>query len=171
MSRVSRPQTASPTKSPKKQKTMIAPVSTADYENLLNDQQHTMSMQVSEKEIEIERLKTTVASLNHKCAIVDDHLTDVQNARGDHKDSEGNRVKLQEHIVTVSVTVEKDMKTHKSYQSELIDKISSLQDDLEKEKQRQYQKELGWRKEREDTQIKHHNQIQQVNDEKERVRA
>ena len=40
MSRVSRPQTASPTKSPKKQKSMAAPVSTADYENMLNDQQH-----------------------------------------------------------------------------------------------------------------------------------
>ena len=63
------------------------------------------------------------------------------------------------------------MQTHKSYQSELIDKISSLQDDLEKEKQRQYQKELGWRKEREDMQTRHHSQIQQVNDEKERVRT
>ena len=99
MSRVSRPQTASPTKSPKKQKSMAAPVSTADYENMLNDQQHQMSMQVSEKEIEIERLKTTVATLNHKCTIVNDHLEDVHNARGDFKDSEGNRVKLQEHIV------------------------------------------------------------------------
>ena len=58
-----------------------------------------MSMQVSEKEIEIERLKTTVASLNHKCAIVDDHLADVQNARNDFADSEVQRVKLQEHIV------------------------------------------------------------------------
>ena len=63
------------------------------------------------------------------------------------------------------------MKAHKSYQGELIDKISALQDDLEKEKQRQYQKELGWRKEKEDMQTKHHNDIQQVNDEKERVRA
>jgi hypothetical protein len=92
-----RPQTASPTKSPKKQKSITMagpPVTTADYENMLSDQQHQMSMQVSEKEIEIERLKTTVASLNHKCAIVDDHLQDVQNARGDHKDSEANRVKL-----------------------------------------------------------------------------
>ena len=86
---------------------MAPPVSSADYENMLNDQQHQMSMQVSEKEIEIERLKTTVASLNHKCAIVDDHLADVHNARGDFKDSEGNRVKLQEHIVQTSITVEK----------------------------------------------------------------
>ena len=37
MSRVSRPQTASPTKSPKKQKNLLPPVSTADYENMLND--------------------------------------------------------------------------------------------------------------------------------------
>ena len=86
-----RPMTAggSPGKSPKKSR--AAPergVTSADYENMLNDQQHQMSMQVSEKEIEIERLKTTVTSLNHKCAIVDDHLQDVTNARGDFQDSE-----------------------------------------------------------------------------------
>jgi hypothetical protein len=60
-------------------------------------------------------LKTTVASLNHKCAIVDDHLADVQNARGDHKDSENHRVKLQEHITTVSITVKHDTETHNNY--------------------------------------------------------
>ena len=75
-----RPATAnSPAKSPKKSKLSgaAAPVTSADYENMLNDQQHQMSMQVSEKEIEIERLKTTVASLNLKASIVDDHLLDV----------------------------------------------------------------------------------------------
>lgn len=72
-----RPATAtSPHKSPKKNKSsvMAGNPTSVDYENMLNDQQHQMSMQVSEKEIEIERLKTTVTSLNHKCAIVDDHL-------------------------------------------------------------------------------------------------
>jgi len=35
-------------------------------------------MQISEKEIEIERLKTTVVSLNQKCAVVNDHEADVR---------------------------------------------------------------------------------------------
>jgi hypothetical protein len=34
-------------------------------------------MQISEKEVEIERLKTTVVSLNGKCMVVDDHLADL----------------------------------------------------------------------------------------------
>ena len=67
---------------------------TADYEVMLNDQQHSMSMQISEKEIEIDRLKTTVVSLNTKCVIVDDHVTDVHNTRGMLEESEKNREKL-----------------------------------------------------------------------------
>ena len=71
-----RPSTGSPAKSPKKSRggpsnSLAAPTS-VDYENLLSDQQHQMSMQVSEKEIEIERLKTTVVSLNAKCSNVND---------------------------------------------------------------------------------------------------
>ena len=66
--------TSSPHKSPKKTKSNISPnVTTADYENMMNEQQHMMSMQVSEKEIEIDRLKTTVFTLNTKCQIVDEH--------------------------------------------------------------------------------------------------
>ena len=126
-----RPATAtSPHKSPKKSKNLssaAAPVTSADYENMLNDQQHQMSMQVSEKEIEIERLKTTVASLNHKCAIVDDHLADVLNARNDFGDSEVQRVKLQEHIVQVSVDVKEDTETKKRYEEGLINQINQLQ--------------------------------------------
>ena len=30
-------------------------------------------MQISEKEVEIDRLKTTVVALNGKCNVVDDH--------------------------------------------------------------------------------------------------
>ena len=37
-----------------------------------------MSMQVSDKEIEIERLKTTVFALNGKCELIEDHRNDVK---------------------------------------------------------------------------------------------
>ena len=36
-------------------------------------------MKISEQEIEIERLKTTVLALNAKCLIADDHKTDAEN--------------------------------------------------------------------------------------------
>lgn len=51
-------------------------------------------MQVSEKEIEIERLMTTVASLNHKAAIIDDRETDVKNIGFRFSDSETQRGNL-----------------------------------------------------------------------------
>lgn len=94
---------------------------TGDYESMLNEQKHEMSMQVSEKEIEIERLKTTVVSLNHKCAIVDDHKEDVSNANNRFAESETQRVVLQEHIVETSETVKVDTATHNAYQQELIE--------------------------------------------------
>jgi len=50
-----------------------------------------MSFQVSEKEIEIERLMTTVSALNHKAAVVDDHETDVRNIGLRFSDSETQR--------------------------------------------------------------------------------
>jgi hypothetical protein len=37
-----------------------------------------MSMQVSDKEIEIERLRTTVFALNEKCELMEDHRNDVR---------------------------------------------------------------------------------------------
>ena len=64
-----------------------------------------MSMQVSEKEIEIDRLKTTVQALNGKVEIVDDHLNDVHNARSDFKISEQKREEWQAHMIVISETV------------------------------------------------------------------
>ena len=105
-----RQSTASPAKSPKKSRggpSLAAPTSN-DYENLLSDQQHQMSMQVSEKEIEIERLKTTVVSLNAKCSNVNDIEEDFRNASNRFDDSEAQRTKLQEHIVLTSQKLDQD---------------------------------------------------------------
>jgi hypothetical protein len=55
---------------------------------------------ISEQEVEIERLKTTVVALNAKCSIVDDHKTDVQNTTIRHTESESIRVELHSHITT-----------------------------------------------------------------------
>ena len=45
-------------------------------------------MVISKKEIEIERLKITVVSLNTKCIVVDDHLRDLENTSNRLDDSE-----------------------------------------------------------------------------------
>jgi hypothetical protein len=51
-----------------------------------------MNMHISDKEIEIERLKTTVVALNGKCTNNDDHLEDAKNASYRFSDSEKVRV-------------------------------------------------------------------------------
>ena len=72
----------SPKKSPKKSTVNVkyTTATAVDYENVITEQVHSSQMVVSEKEIEIERLKTTVESLNYKCSIVDDHVEDVKSA-------------------------------------------------------------------------------------------
>jgi uncharacterized protein YlzI (FlbEa/FlbD family) len=51
-------------------------------------------MVISEKEIELERLKTTVMSLNGKCSVVDDHIEDVRNTAMRFESSEQTRGSL-----------------------------------------------------------------------------
>ena len=94
MAQRQRPSTGySPPKSPKKQRQSVyVGPSTLDYEQAMNDQQHQMNMHISDKEIEIERLKTTVVALNGKCTNNDDHLEDAKNATYRFTDSEQVRV-------------------------------------------------------------------------------
>lgn len=74
-----------------------------------------MTMQVSEKEIEIERLMTTVASLNHKVKIIEDCETDVKNIGYRFSDSEGKRGGLQTSIHQTSVLIQEDTNKHNTY--------------------------------------------------------
>jgi hypothetical protein len=126
-----RPQTAngsSPLKSPKKRGTINL---SNDVEQMMLDQQHNMQMTISEKEIELERLKTTVFSLNGKCVIVDDHVEDVRTATYRFNDSEAQRGKLQIHIVETSKKVQLDNTAHTDYQNDLIEEINSLKSQIE----------------------------------------
>jgi hypothetical protein len=70
---------------------------------------------ISEQEVEIERLKTTVVALNAKCSIVDDHKTDVQNTTIRHTESESFRVELHSHITTTTEKVHADNAAHTSH--------------------------------------------------------
>jgi chromosome segregation ATPase len=127
-----RPSTASPLKSPKKRHTVTAG---HDYEQMINDQQHNMQMIISEKEIELERLKTTVFSLNGKCSIVDDHVEDVNNANARFNNSEEERGKTQVHIIETSKKVVIDDRSHTDYQNQLVEEINSLKAQIESDKQ------------------------------------
>lgn len=90
------PRQASPLKSPKKslRPTTAGNVSSLEVESMMQDQGHQMQMVISEKEIEIERLKITVVSLNTKCTVVDDHIEDLRTTSVRYEDSEINRENL-----------------------------------------------------------------------------
>tara|TARA_B110000285_G_C14819421_1_gene465762 strand:- start:283 stop:612 length:330 start_codon:yes stop_codon:yes gene_type:complete len=97
--------------SPKKQRASTAFVSqqiVADNEYSLQTELHSAQMTISEQEIEIERLKTTVIALNAKCSIVDDHAVHAENTAEKHNDSEYKRVELHTHIKTVVEKVHVD---------------------------------------------------------------
>jgi hypothetical protein len=72
-------------------------------------------MTISEQEIEIERLKTTVVALNAKCSIVDDHAAHAENTNIKHNDSEYKRIELHTHIKTVVTQVHEDNEAHTEF--------------------------------------------------------
>ena len=72
-------------------------------------------MTISEQEIEMERLKTTIMALNAKCSIVDDHKNDVNNTQIRHTESESIRVELHQHITTTGQKVHEDNLAHTEY--------------------------------------------------------
>lgn len=109
-------------------------------------------MGLSEKEIEIERLKITVVSLNTKCQVVDDHIEDLKNTTVRYDDSERNREKLQNHIVEAARKIEKDNLAHTDYQSELHKEIEALKRKLEQQKKEYHDMELA--KDREITEVR-----------------
>lgn len=71
-------------KSPQKNRPVVNQVEVSG----LQENMHNLQMNVSEKEIEIERLKITVVSLNTKCTVVDDHVLDLKNTTARFEDSE-----------------------------------------------------------------------------------
>lgn len=98
--------------------------------------------------------------MNNKCSNYDQVAEDLGNSRNMFGDSEQNRVKLQESITKITISVKQDNQTHSNYQQELIDRINQLQETLESEKQDQHRKELAWRQEKENMQQEFHNQLQ-----------
>ena len=81
-------------KSPRKSRPQTAYQSVEQADPQANELCQQAQFTISEQEVEIERLKTTVVALNAKCSIVDDHKTDVQNTTIRHTESESVRVEL-----------------------------------------------------------------------------
>jgi chromosome segregation ATPase len=130
----SRPATASPQKSPTK-------AAAAAENDQLHEEIKQLQFTVGDRDVEIERMKTTLIALNHKLA----SLTDVQKEIDDHKsflkESEGERGALQTHIVQTSQKITIDTSAHNTKHDKSLAEIESLRRDIQELKQQMYQRE------------------------------
>lgn len=102
-----------------------------EREAAYTEELHDAQMTISNQEIEIERLKTTVIALNAKCAIVDDHRYHAENTTVKHTDSESKRVELHTHIKSVVEQVHQDNSDHIDQRETLHSNIAELNSTLE----------------------------------------
>ena len=100
-------------------------------EAAFTEELHNAQMTISEQEIEIERLKTTVIALNAKCAIVDDHIYHANNTTAKHNDSESKRIELHTQIKGHVKQMYDDNLAHFSQRDTLHANISELNSSLE----------------------------------------
>ncbi|CDW85596.1 gas2 domain containing protein [Stylonychia lemnae] len=96
---------------------------------------------LSEKEVEIEHLKTTVIGLNTKVEVIRDMEQDVVNSQTITKNSEIKRVELQTFIKTTSIQIQEDAQKNKQFQDSVINENNNLQQEVLRLKQALIQKE------------------------------
>lgn len=75
---------------------------------------------LSEKEVEIEHLRTTIVALNEKAEVLEDMRKDVFALKELLRGSETHRYELQQQLIETSRKVQEDTFTHQEYQQRLI---------------------------------------------------
>ena len=70
---------------------------------------------LTEKDVEIDHLKTVVVALQEKIVVIDDMKQDVVEHKSQLKHSEEKRHELQVHITETSIKIHEDTVTHTSY--------------------------------------------------------
>ena len=156
-----RPQ--SPSKSPKKRSSTANGPEGQDTSNM-TDMIHQLQMGLSEKDIEIERLKITVVSLNTKCTVVDDHIEDLKNTTDRLDSSEAAREGLQNHITDAAKKIDEDNNGNTDYQNELTNEIEALKKQLQQQKQEQFEMEQQKDAEKEEVRQRLEAEMNQVRD-------
>ena len=109
-----------------------------EREMIYTEELHNSQMTISNQEIEIERLKTTVIALNGKCAIVDDHRFHAENTTVKHTESESKRVELHTQIKGHVEQIHQDNEGHIEQRETLHANIADLNSNLEN-KEQEYQ--------------------------------
>ena len=145
-------------RSPKKARpSTAAQMGQFDESAVIQEQLHQAQMCISNQEIEIERLKTTVIALNAKASVVDDHKDDVDRHKDRHDEHVSAREGLHVQITETRETVKVQQETHWNYQSELHSTGDQLKADLEAQKRHQDNREVDHRNEKERMSAEHYN--------------
>lgn len=112
-----------------------------DYLNGLQGENQNLQFQIGERDVEIERMKTTLMALNEKLQV----LTDIKQDVDDHKEyirtSEDKRNDLQSYIKKTSEKIAVDTKNHSDQHQEHIDEIDRLRNEIQQLKLHQAQRE------------------------------
>ena len=112
-----------------------------DYLNGLQGENQNLQFQIGERDVEIERMKTTLMALNEKLQV----LTDIKQDIDDHKEyirnSEDKRNELQSYIDNTGKKITADTKNHSDQHQEHIDEIDRLRNEIQQLKLHQAQRE------------------------------
>lgn len=87
---------------------------------------------MGERDVEIERMKTTLLALNEKLTVVNDVKQDIVEHQQYFQESEAQRAKLQNILVDTSNKVQDEAVKNNDKQEELIREIERLQEELRK---------------------------------------
>jgi len=142
-----------------------------ERESAYTEEIHNAQMTISNQEIEIERLKTTVIALNGKCAIVDDHRFHAENTIIKHTDSESKRIMLHTHIKEVTEQIHTDNGEHISRREVLHSNITELNSTLETNEQAYQANYNDHRNEKDTLQAGHHEKYQALATEYDQTRS
>ena len=124
--------------SPKKRQSTTSPTKAPKNEDVISGLQaeiQHLQFQLGERDIEIERMKTTLIALNEKVAVTSDIKNDCDEHKGYLDTSENERKKLQNHIVDASVKIKEEQEKNSETHNQHIKEIEDLRDQLQKLKQ------------------------------------
>ena len=92
----------------------------------LQSENQSLQFQLGERDVEIERMKTTLVALNEKLAVTNDIRLDCDEHKQYLGTSEQARAKLQDHIMDTSEKIKVDQSVNSSQHQKLQDEISRL---------------------------------------------
>lgn len=98
---------------------------------VIHEEKQQLEFTIGEKDVEIERMKTTLIALNGKLGALSDVEKEVVDQRRYLQESEGKRGDLQDHITDQAARLKGDAKDHESKHDRNISDIEKLRAEIQ----------------------------------------